>query len=65
MARMNSVELTKELFRMAENETKHDFITYASIINAIIVHYLTQKGYYEEDAIKTFQGFLENDTLVW
>ena len=65
MARMNSVELTKELFRMAAEQTKYEMNWYTAIINAIMCQYATKSNYYEENAIATFKRFLESGVLTW
>lgn len=62
---MNTLELTKKLFEMAENQTKYEMNWCTSIINAIICQYMTKSEYMEEHAIATFKGFLESGVLVW
>lgn len=62
---MNTIELTHHLFEMACNQTKYAMNWCTGVINAIIVQYLTKPHYYEEQAIATFQGFLDNGVLVW
>ena len=62
---MNTLELTKKLFEMAENQTKYEINWCIGIINAIINNYMVTADYMEEDAINTMQGFLESGVLVW
>lgn len=62
---MNTLELTKKLFEMAENQTKYEMNWCTSIINAIICQYMTKSEYMEEDAINTMQGFIDGGVLVW
>ena len=64
---MNSFELTQTLFTIASNynprEWEYNYIV--AIINAIIAHYMTCTGYYPENAIYTFIGFLEKGVITW
>ena len=64
---MNSLELTQTLFAIASNynpcEWEYNYIV--AIINAIIAHYMTCAGYYPENSIYTFIGFLEKGVLTW
>lgn len=62
---MNSIELTKELFKMAKNQNKWEMNWCTAIINAIICQYITKAEYMEEHAIATFKGFLESGVLSW
>lgn len=62
---MNSLELTKKLFEMAENQTKYEMNWCTAIINAIINQYMVKADYMEEDAINTMQGFIDGGVLVW
>lgn len=62
---MNSVQLTKVLFQMAEKQNKWEMNWCTAIINAIICQYMTKAEYMEEHAIATFKGFLENGILEW
>lgn len=62
---MNTLQLTKKLYEMAENQTKYALNWCIAIINAIICQYMTKAEYMEEDAIKTMQGFLESGILTW
>lgn len=62
---MNTPELTKKLFEMANNQSEWAMNYCIAIINAIIVQYLTSPRYMEENAIATFEGFLKKGILNW
>jgi len=62
---MNTLELTQKLFKMAESQATYAMNYCTSIINAIIVQYLTKAEYMEENTIATFKGFLESGVLIW
>ena len=63
---MNTIELKNTLKQIASNQTKYDAATTGSIINVIINYYnITDASYDTDDAIKTFNGFINNGNLIF
>lgn len=60
---MNTPELQYKLLSMAADQAKYHFEYCKAIVNVIIRYYLTTVGYYEENAIATFNRFLKTGTL--
>ena len=58
-------EIVKELKRMAGGQRKYDLAICDNIINAIMGVYMVKDYYSLNDCIKSFQGFLENGSLVF
>lgn len=62
---MNSIELKQKLIEMA-GEVPAAYREYKnSIVDAIMAHYMTVAGYYEEDATATMQGFITKQIIDW
>ena len=55
---MNSIELNQKLNAMASEHGIYNPVIYSGIISAIMNRYMTTRGFYEEQAITTFQRFL-------
>ena len=71
---MNSVELRETLVNAMYNayengtikESKNMHPSYwLAVIDCIIKMYNNKPGYYEEDAIKTFEDFIKTGVLNW
>lgn len=62
---MNTPELSCYLKGMAKMSKTYDETICKGIITAIINHYLVFPTYMEEDAIKTFEDFLNTGILLW
>lgn len=62
---MNTIQLKNTLESMAAKHGIYANAIYDGIITAIINHYMKTSGYYEEDAIKTMNGFLQKSILVF
>ena len=68
---MNTIELKNKLLEMMREAflngtVKNPYpIYYIAIIETVIRYYLTVSGYYEEDAIETFETFLKTGHLIF
>lgn len=66
---MNSVQLKNHLLKMMEDAITNDKVTNAhacfwyAVIETIMKYYMTVSNYYEENAIATFQLFLDKGIL--
>lgn len=60
---MNSIELNQKLNAMASEHGIYNPVIYSGIITAIMNRYMTTRGFYEEQAITTFQRFLSAGIL--
>lgn len=62
----NTLELRDRLYNIAASiPHSYPFAAITGIINAVIGQYLTKTGYYPENAIESFAGFLRTGILVW
>lgn len=65
MMRMNTPELMCYLKGMAKMSHTYDESVCKGIITVIINHYIAFPTYREEDAIRSFEGFLNTGILLW
>ena len=62
---MNTIQLKNILKSMATKHGIYANTIYDGIITAIMNHYMTTVGYYEEHAIESMNKFLKENILVF
>ena len=63
MNELNSIELKKELLKIAATSKKYNMTVCNSIIDAIMNVYYNSKNYFSSDAINSLNGFINNGIL--